>query len=223
MHILKAENIYKTYKTADETLSILKGTNLEIEKGKTIAVTGESGSGKSTLLHILGLLDSFDKGKLFINGKPAPKNPDKAAYLRNEMIGFVFQFHYLLNDFTALENIAMPYYIKTKNMNKAKAIATDLIKQVGLFDRQNHLPSQLSGGEQQRIAIARALINKPAIIFADEPTGNLDPDHSNDIITLLMNINKNNNQTILTVTHNLEIANIMNEHYKLVNGVLVKQ
>ncbi|MDP0488931.1 MAG: ABC transporter ATP-binding protein [Fusobacterium sp. JB021] len=222
-NILELKNINKTYKGKTENLHILKDLNLEVEEGDFISILGKSGSGKSTLLGIIGLLDNFDSGEIYINNNKIDKfESNNIDRLKNKDLGFVFQFHYLLPEFTALENVMIPCLVQNfsdkKNIeNKAK----DLLKKVGLEERYNHKPSELSGGEKQRVAIARALVNNPKIILADEPTGNLDEETSEDIHNLLKKINKENNQTIIVVTHSKELANITNKQYFVKQGKLI--
>ena len=220
MNILKVENLKKSYHDAGGKLEILKGIDLEINAGETVAITGQSGSGKSTLLHVLGMLDDYDSGSIIFNNEPIKVSDKKINKFRNSEIGFVFQFHYLLEDFTAEENIAMPAFIKNNDKNASKKAAQVLMKKLDIINRKDHYPNQLSGGEQQRVAFARALINNPKIVFADEPTGNLDPEHSNELISLLIHLNKTFNQTFVIVTHNEDIAGKMDKHYHLENGKL---
>ncbi|MFA6708658.1 MAG: ABC transporter ATP-binding protein [Fusobacterium sp.] len=222
-NILELKNINKTYRGKTEDLHILKDLNLKVEEGEFISILGKSGSGKSTLLGIIGLLDNFDSGEIYINNNKIDKfESNKLDRLKNKDLGFVFQFHYLLPEFTALENVMIPCLIE--NFSNKKIIeekAKTLLKKIGLGERYNHKPSQLSGGEKQRVAIARALINDPKIILADEPTGNLDEETSEEIHNLLKKINKENNQTIIVVTHSKELANITNKQYFVKHGKLV--
>ena len=222
MEILRVEHLTKTYFEVDETLHILKDINLSITKGKTIAITGESGSGKSTLLHILGTLDNPDSGKIFFNGKEINPKANNINKFRNKNLGFVFQFHYLLEDFTAEENVAVPMFILTKDFSKSIKKAGELLKKMNIYERRKHYPSQLSGGEQQRVAVARALINEPQLVLADEPTGNLDLKHSMELIDFILELNKKTEQTFVIVTHNKDIADKADEKYKLENGILIK-
>lgn len=221
-NILELKNICKEYKGVTETLHILKDLNLTIKEGEFISIVGKSGSGKSTLLNVIGLLDTIDRGEIYICGEKINReNHKKIDMLKNKDIGFVFQFHYLLPEFTALENVMLPallnnYYDKKNIEIKAK----DILNKVGLGERYYHKPNQLSGGEKQRVAIARALINNPKIILADEPTGNLDEETSNEIHKLLKKINKENNQTIIVVTHSRELASITDKSYSVKNGKL---
>ncbi|ERK53064.1 ABC transporter ATP-binding protein [Leptotrichia wadei] len=218
--IIELKNVNKIYKTKVENIHILKNINLAFNKGDFISIQGKSGSGKTSLLNILGLLDEPTDGEIYIGGEKIRYRDEKAkTAIRNEKIGFVFQFHYLLNEFTALENVMMPALIN-KNMNKngIKKKAKELLALVGLAKRTKHKPMELSGGEKQRVAIARAMINDPDIILADEPTGNLDTETSNLINELFMKINKERNQSIIIVTHSLELANLATYKYKIENG-----
>ena len=218
--IIELKNVNKIYKTKVENIHILKNIKLAFNKGDFISIQGKSGSGKTSLLNILGLLDEPTDGEIYIGGEKIRYRDEKAkTAIRNEKIGFVFQFHYLLNEFTALENVMMPALIN-KNMNKngIKKKAKELLALVGLAKRTKHKPMELSGGEKQRVAIARAMINDPDIILADEPTGNLDTETSNLINELFMKINKERNQSIIIVTHSLELANLATYKYKIENG-----
>jgi lipoprotein-releasing system ATP-binding protein len=191
------------------TLKVLRGVNIQIQTGEVVSIVGKSGAGKSTLLHILGGLDLPDKGRVEIDGEDICKLSSKdLAIIRNEKIGFVFQFHHLLPEFTALENICIPSFIRGNSLEKSKPYAMELLNYLGLSDRKDHKPTQLSGGEQQRIAVARALINKPSVIFADEPSGNLDSQSSKELHQLIFNLRKDFNQTFVIVTHNPELADM---------------
>ena len=218
--IIELKNVNKIYKTKVENIHILKNINLAFNKGDFISIQGKSGSGKTSLLNILGLLDEPTDGEIYINGEKIHYRNEKAkTAIRNKKIGFVFQFHYLLNEFTALENVMMPALInKNMNKNQIKKKAKELLALVGLAKRIKHKPMELSGGEKQRVAIARAMINDPDIILADEPTGNLDTETSNIINKLFMKINKERNQSIIIVTHSLELANLATYKYKIENG-----
>jgi len=220
LSLIKIKQLKKSYNEASGILEVLKGVDLEINPGEMIAITGESGSGKSTLLHIMGMLDSFDSGKIFYSGKQIKMKDNDLNEFRNKRIGFVFQSHYLLEDFTAEENVAMPMFLATKDFKKSVIESRKLLEALDLGKRLNHYPNQLSGGEQQRVAVARALINSPEIIFADEPTGNLDSKHSNELINLLMNLNKKQGQTFVIATHNKEIASKMDRCLVIENGIL---
>ena len=218
--IIELKNVNKIYKTKVENIHILKNINLAFNKGDFISIQGKSGSGKTSLLNILGLLDEPTDGEIYINGEKIHYRNEKAkTAIRNKKIGFVFQFHYLLNEFTALENVMMPALInKSMNKNEIKKKAKELLALVGLAKRVKHKPMELSGGEKQRVAIARAMINDPDIILADEPTGNLDTETSNLINELFMKINRERNQSIIIVTHSLELANLATYKYKIENG-----
>jgi lipoprotein-releasing system ATP-binding protein len=217
------ENIKKSYREAHETLDILKGINLTVESGETIAITGQSGSGKSTLLHLIGLLDKASSGEIYYFDKKIHSQSKQIHQFRNEKIGFVFQFHHLLQDFTAEENIALPMLLRTNDNKKSMQKARELLESFHLLARKDHYPNQLSGGEQQRVCIARALINSPDILLADEPTGNLDEKHGDEIIQLLLELNQTMNQTMIIVTHNKQIAGKLHKHYLLENGFLHSQ
>ncbi len=223
MSLIRIEKLKKSYQEASGKLEVLKGVDLEVHPGEMIAITGESGSGKSTLLHMMGMLDSYDSGKIFYSGKQINIKDNELNEFRNKRIGFVFQSHYLLEDFTAEENVAMPKFLATKDFKKSVLDSRELLKALDLDDRRSHYPSQLSGGEQQRVAVARSLINSPEIIFADEPTGNLDSKHSDELINLLMDLNKTHGQTFVIATHNKEIAGKMDRCYILENGILKEE
>ena len=220
MSLLKVKNLSKSYQEAAGRLEVLKDVNLEVETGDMIAITGESGSGKSTLLHLMGMLDKPDNGAIYYSNKKIEMKDRNISEFRNKTVGFVFQFHYLLEDFTAEENVAMPMFLASRNFKKSLEEAQKLLKALDIFDRRDHYPNQLSGGEQQRVAVARALINSPEIIFADEPTGNLDAKHSDELIDLLIKLNKQKKHTFIVVSHNLEIARKMNKTFILENGIL---
>ncbi|VAX36342.1 Lipoprotein-releasing system ATP-binding protein LolD [hydrothermal vent metagenome] len=207
--MLTAKNIHKSYHQVGNELNVLQGVDLEINEGEMVAIVGPSGAGKSTLLHILGGLDTPDKGCVRLQGDNIYRLKDSArAKVRNRRMGFVFQFYHLLPEFTALENVVLPILIKEnqKNPKKFKDQGMELLAQMGIEERASHKPKQLSGGEQQRVAIARALVNQPDIIFCDEPTGNLDSHSGDEIINLLMDLNKKNKQTFIIVTHDESIA-----------------
>lgn len=216
--VLEAKDIHKSY----GPLEILKGVNLEIPKGEILSIVGKSGAGKSTLLHILGTLDWADKGEMSIAGQRIKDlNANKLAAFRNRHIGFVFQFHHLLPEFTALENVCIPGYIQRKADAVVKRRAEELLDYLGLHDRLTHKPMQLSGGEQQRVAVARALINQPDIIFADEPTGNLDSSASKDLHQLIRQLRDDYGQTFVIVTHNKELADLSDRCLEMKDGLLV--
>lgn len=213
--MLIAKNIKKNY----EGLEVLKGIHLEIKKGEVATIVGASGAGKSTLLHILGLLDQADSGSLFINQTDISKlSGNKLASFRNQEIGFVFQFHNLFPEFSALENTAMPAYIKGEK--KANARAKELLISLGLEKRIHHKPSQLSGGEQQRVSVARALINEPSVIFADEPSGNLDSKNADMLHQLFFDLREKTNQTFVIVTHNPDLAEMADRKLEIKDGII---
>ena len=216
--LLVAKNISKSY----GKLAVLKSVDLSIAASEIIAIVGASGAGKSTLLHLLGTLDNTDTGSIIFNGTDFTKLNDKAlSAFRNQHMGFIFQFHHLLPEFTALENVCIPAYIAKENKADADARGLKLLTQLGLADRADHKPSELSGGEQQRVAIARALINNPAIIFADEPTGNLDSNNANEINDLFLKIRKEMGVAIVIVTHNSALASIADRQLHMKDGNLI--
>ncbi len=201
--MLSCKQITKQY----GSLQVLKGVDLEISKGEIVSLVGSSGAGKSTLLHILGTLDAADAGEVWLNNVQVDSlKGDALAMFRNRHIGFVFQFHHLLPEFTALENVCIPGWLGIKKKKEVETRAIELLKMLGLADRMNNKPAELSGGEQQRVAVARALINNPDIIMADEPTGNLDSTHARELHQLFFDLRKQFNQTFLIVTHNEELA-----------------
>jgi lipoprotein-releasing system ATP-binding protein len=220
--ILEADSLFKSYQTNKKIkLDVLKGISLQIELNKISVIVGASGSGKSTLLHLLGALDRPDNGKVFYERKNIFEfNNDKLAKFRNENMGFVFQFHHLLPEFTALENISIPQMIKGVSLKSASGNSKRLLDIVGLKDRADHKPAELSGGEQQRVAVARALANDPKIIFADEPTGNLDSANSESIHNLLFELRDNFKKTFVIVTHNPELMKLADVIFEIKDGVI---
>lgn len=223
--ILKLENVEKKYSGGVEELHIINDLTFSVEEGEFISILGRSGSGKSTLLNIMGLLDKVDGGKISIDGQEVDKlSEEERDRIKNQMIGFVFQFHYLLPEFTALENVMLPALLNNfSERAEVEKRAKELLDKVGLSARENHKPSQLSGGEKQRVAIARALINSPKILLADEPTGNLDEETSEMIFKILKDINKNEKQTIIVVTHSKDLAEISDKQLYLKKGILVEE
>lgn len=216
--MIKAEGIYKSY----GQLNVLKGIDLEIEKGQIVSIVGASGAGKSTLLHIMGTLDKADKGRVFINNIEVNLlNDKKLSEFRNKHIGFVFQFHHLLPEFTALENICIPAFIAKIKKKEAVEKAYEILDFLGLRDRAEHKPNELSGGEQQRIAVARALINRPDVIFADEPSGNLDSANAKELHKLFFDLRQQFNQTFVIVTHNEELANMADRKISMKDGNII--
>jgi lipoprotein-releasing system ATP-binding protein len=203
MAILSAKNIHKKYGTVE----VLKGVDIAIEAGEIVSIVGSSGAGKSTLLHILGTLDRADRGEVFLNNENITSlQGKKLSAFRNKHIGFVFQFHHLLPEFSALENVCIPGWLSTQRKSVVQARAEELLTLLGLKERLENKPNALSGGEQQRVAVARALINNPDVVFADEPTGNLDSANAKDLHALFFDLRKKFNQTFLIVTHNEELA-----------------
>jgi len=216
--MIVAKNIFKSY----DNLAVLKGVNLGITKGEIVSIVGASGAGKTTLLQIIGTLDKADKGELIIKGTSIKElNSKSLAKFRNENIGFVFQFHQLLPEFTAIENICIPAFIAKKSKKEAEKDALELLDFLGLSERANHKPSELSGGEQQRVAVARALINKPAVVFADEPSGNLDSANARELHDLFFKLRDQFQQTFVIVTHNEELANMADRKLTISDGVIV--
>ena len=215
--MIEAQQLIKSY----NSLKVLKGVSLKIEKGEVISIVGASGAGKSTLLHILGTLDQPDQGKLFINNTDVFSLKSKAiSAFRNKEIGFIFQFHHLLPEFTALENILIPGMIAGKTKKELEDKALNYLDILGLVNRKNHKPSELSGGEQQRVAVCRALINSPSVIFADEPSGNLDSASSKELHQLFFDLRDQFNQTFVIVTHNKELANMADRKLEIVDGII---
>lgn len=216
--MLKATGITKSY----ESLRILKGIDLEINTGEVVSIVGSSGAGKTTLLQILGTLDRPDAGILEIDGvRPFELSSKKLSAFRNQSVGFIFQFHQLLPEFTAIENIALPALIKGTSMNDAKKEAQKLLAILGLEARAEHKPNELSGGEQQRIAVARSLINNPKVVFADEPSGNLDSKNSQELHQLFFDLRDTFNQTFIIVTHNNDLAQMTDRTLHMSDGQIV--
>ncbi|MFY7900642.1 MAG: ABC transporter ATP-binding protein [Chitinophagaceae bacterium] len=216
--MLQAKQIFKKY----GSLQVLNGVDISIEKGEIVSIIGSSGAGKSTLLHILGTLDTADSGEILFNEQPIHLlSGKKLAQFRNTEIGFIFQFHHLLPEFTALENICIPAWIAGTNKKNAEKRAIDLLEKMGLSNKAEHKHQQLSGGEQQRVAVARALINNPSIVFADEPTGNLDSKNAIDLHNIFVQLSKELQQTFLIVTHNQDLAALSNRVLKMKDGKMV--
>ncbi len=220
--IMKIENVYKDYSIRNKQISVLKNINLEIENGKITFILGPSGAGKSTLLHIMGTLDTPTKGKVYYkNTDLFSLNDKKLSDFRNTNIGFIFQFHYLLNDFNAYENVLLPYLFKNKNKNNIKYKIEELFKELGIIDRMYHKPNELSGGEQQRIAIARAIINQPSIVLADEPTGNLDSKNTHFAMNFIKKLNTEQNMTFVIITHNRELIQYADRIINIKDGEII--
>lgn len=223
--IIKAENLYKSFTTIKNVrLEVLKGISLDIEQEKISVIVGASGAGKSTLLHLLSGLDRPDSGKVFFDGKDIFNYGDeKLSRFRNQNIGFIFQFHHLLPEFTAVENTAIPLMIGGMSLTKSTERAKELLNSVGLSERFDHKPAELSGGEQQRVAVARALANNPKIIFADEPTGNLDSENSEAIHKILFELRDRLKITFIIVTHNPGLVNLADTVYEMKDGLINKK
>ncbi|HNP53759.1 MAG TPA: ABC transporter ATP-binding protein [Ferruginibacter sp.] len=216
--MLTARQIVKSY----GSLPVLKGVDIDIHQGEIVSIVGSSGAGKSTLLHILGTLDEADKGEVHIKGQALRQlSPRALARFRNQHIGFVFQFHHLLPEFDALENVCIPGWIAGKPKRETEQRAQELLEMLGLKNRMQHKPAQLSGGEQQRVAVARALINQPDIIMADEPTGNLDSKNARDLHELFIELRQRFQQTFLIVTHNEELARMSDRVLHMKDGLMV--
>jgi lipoprotein-releasing system ATP-binding protein len=217
--MLYCKDIIKKY----DDLPVLRGVSLQIEKGEVVSLVGSSGAGKSTLLHILGTLDKPDGGEVFLKDTNVHQLKRKAlANFRNQHIGFVFQFHHLLPEFSALENVCIPGWLGKRNRKQVEDRAAELLDMMGLKDRMSHKPSALSGGEQQRVSVARALINQPDIILADEPTGNLDSVNAQELHRLFFELRKNTGQTFLIVTHNEELASQCDRVIQMKDGLIVQ-
>lgn len=215
--MLTAKGIYKSY----GDLSILKGVDLSVQQGEIVAIVGASGAGKSTLLQILGTLDRPDRGEIYLHDQAVHRmSTSELNIFRNQEIGFVFQFHHLLPEFTALENICMPAFIAGKSKSETEARAISLLQRLNLEDRQDHPPAALSGGEQQRVAIARALINDPAIVLADEPSGNLDSANAQSLHELFFSLREEFNQTFIIVTHNEQLAAMADRKLLMKDGMI---
>ena len=220
--ILNSKNLIKSYQNGDKRLVVLNGINIELETGTITTIIGESGSGKSTLLNVLSSLDEFDSGKLLIENEDIRSlNEEKLSLLRNEKIGFIFQFHHLLPDFTILDNVLMPLWIKNGFGQYERPL--ELLSDFGLLKIKDKYPAEVSGGERQRVAIIRSIVNEPKILFADEPSGNLDEKNSTKLIDLFKRINRDFNTTILLTTHNPSIAKVGKKVYELKSGVLIKK
>ncbi|MEI6455537.1 MAG: ABC transporter ATP-binding protein [bacterium] len=214
--MINATDIQKSF----GPLKVLKGISMTVEKGEIISIVGASGAGKSTLLHILGTLDKADSGTLELNGIALNRLTDrKLAEFRNRHIGFVFQFHHLLPEFTALENVCIPAFIAGNSRHEAEKRARELLEFMNLKEREDHKPSELSGGEQQRVAVARALINEPSVVFADEPSGNLDSSSAIELHKLFFQLRDKYRQTYVIVTHNLDLANMADRKLTMKDGI----
>lgn len=221
MEIIRAEGIWKSFPGTRKPIEVLKGLDFSAVRGEVISILGDSGVGKSTLLHVLGTLDTPDMGRVLIDGKdPVECSERELNRIRNRDIGFVFQFHYLLPEFDALENVIMPALLYGAGRDEVEEKGTSLLTEVGLAGRLTHRPAELSGGEQQRVAVARALMNDPAIILADEPSGNLDDKNSDMLHSLILELSKSKNQTFVLVTHKKELLGRADRGFILEDGVL---
>jgi lipoprotein-releasing system ATP-binding protein len=219
--IIRVSDLQKSYKTARGELNLFHGLNLQVEPGEMVAIVGQSGTGKSTLLHILGALDAPSAGTVYCaSTNVAQLGPRQAAAFRNREIGYVWQFHYLLPEFTALENVAMPLLARGSNKREALTVAENWLKEVGLEDRADHRPGELSGGEQQRIALARALVNNPRLLLADEPTGDLDESTAGRVFDLVERLHVTHGLTSVLVTHNMDLASRCARALRLESGKL---
>ena len=221
-NIIEIRNLSKVYSEGVEVRA-LDGIDLDIKRGEFLSIIGPSGSGKSTLLHMIGILDTPTEGRITIDGRVITEMSEKdRSRARNEILGFIFQYHHLLPDFSALENVMMPLLIGRKSKNDAKMIASGLLDDVGLGDRMGHRPAQLSGGQAQRVAVARALANNPSIVIGDEPTGNLDTKSSDMIYELLRKLNRDRGQTFILVTHDEKMARKTDRIIRLVDGRILE-
>lgn len=220
--MIKIVDLYKTFTMGERALTVLKGINLEIQRGELVAIVGASGAGKSTLLHIIGMLDRPTRGTVSFEGQDLFQLSESAqAEFRNKRIGFVFQFHHLLPEFTALENACMPALIQRRPQTDVEADAISLLNEVGLGDRLHHKPGELSGGEQQRVAVARALMQKPDLVLADEPTGNLDTHTGDALFGLMQGLNKSRGTTFIIVTHNDKLSAQSDRIVRMQDGQIV--
>ena len=223
-NMIEIKNVYKTYTSGPQAVEVLKGIDLVIHKGEVVTIVGPSGVGKSTLLHIMGALDLPTSGQVFIGGKEVQNlHNDSLAKFRNKAVGFVFQFHHLLPEFTAFENVIIPAMMHETLNSEKEEYARFLLNEVGLSHRLEHKPSELSGGEQQRVAVARALINKPMVLLADEPTGNLDNYNSEMLYNLLLELNRKLNQTLVIVTHDQHMTERAHRIIELYDGKVAKE
>ncbi|MGB9824168.1 MAG: ABC transporter ATP-binding protein [Candidatus Hydrothermia bacterium] len=222
--VLILEDVHKSYKTRVETIHVLKGVNLKVKKGETVVISGPSGSGKSTLLHIAGLLDIPDSGIVKIKGEVINgKSDQELSLLRSRHIGFVFQFHHLLADFTILDNVALPLIIRGISSTEARKKALEILEMLSIDHIYYKFPSEVSGGEQQRAAIARSFVGEPDLLLLDEPTGNLDKENTRQVMLTIKELNEKFNTTIIMVTHNLSLRDFFKTKYTLQDGVLIPE
>ena len=223
MHLIEVRDVYKIYNPGENQVNALDGVSITIDEGEFVAIIGQSGSGKSTLMNMLGLLDTPTHGEYYINGKLVDDlTDDQMSAIRNEEIGFIFQGFNLISSLTALENVELPLVYRGMPKQERREISQDALERVGLGERMNHLPAEMSGGQQQRVAIARALVSKPAIILADEPTGNLDSRTSSDVLGLLKVTSQKFHQTLVMITHNNEIAQLADRIIRIEDGKIAQ-
>tara|TARA_Y100000758_G_scaffold267533_1_gene208144 strand:- start:66 stop:746 length:681 start_codon:yes stop_codon:yes gene_type:complete len=221
---LEAINVRKSFFKGHEEVKVLTGINLKVRNAESLAIIGPSGTGKTTLLQIMGLLDQPSAGEIKIKGETLTTISDKkASRFRNRFFGFVFQFHHLINEFSALENTMMPLLVRRESISQARQVAKELLAEIGLSNRLNHKPSELSGGECQRVAVARALIGKPSVILADEPTGNLDPSTAEKVFDSLLSLNRSIGSSLIMVTHNHSLADTLDRQVILDRGRIKEQ
>ena len=222
--ILETSDLTKSFPTVSGELEVLKGINLTVHRGEFVSITGASGVGKSTLLHLLGGLDLPTSGAMIVTGERIDQLGEvQLSQYRNKRCGFVFQFHYILEEFSALENVMMPLLVRGESRNKSRDSALQLLDEVGLGGRADHRPAQLSGGECQRVAVARAMVGGPEILIADEPTGNLDHETAQNLHELLVRLNRQKNMTIIVATHDLSLAERATSRYRLQDGLLTEK
>ena len=221
---LEALNVRKSFFKGEDEVKVLTGVNLKLRNAESLAIVGPSGTGKTTLLQIMGLLDQPSSGEIKIKGEAVSMISDKkASRFRNRFFGFVYQFHHLINEFSALENTMMPLLVRRESISQAREAAGEILAEIGLSDRLNHKPSELSGGECQRVAVARALIGKPSVVLADEPTGNLDPRTATKVFDALLSLNRNIGSSLVVVTHNHSLAGTLDRQVLLDQGRIKEQ
>ncbi len=218
MTLIEARDVRKTFEEGSLTTDVLRGVDMTIEEGETTAILGSSGAGKSTLLHVLSSLDTPTSGKVFFQGAEYPADDRALSRLRNQAIGFVFQFHHLLPEFSAIENVMMPLLVRSEGWAASRQKSGDILKRLGLEHRLEHRPSEMSGGEQQRVAVARAVVTRPRILFADEPTGNLDHENGERLVDLLLQVHAETGMTLVLVTHNESVASRFSRRIRLEDG-----